>query len=683
MNNIEQVSSLLKHKADPNIVNDEGISPLHIAVLKGNVQIVKLLLENNANPNLQSERLKQTPLHFAYQQSSADEIINLLLQYQASNNMIDRSDKKPSDYITPLPYSENNTNTFQENTFTLENHLDSFITTNKDEVSKIHSIKDINETVQSNLNITPNQINTANSNNSNTNIFSELHEPNGSEEKTPKKEDDEGDEEDNNCLEDSLEEENELAYSKSKSYYVSDFPLSSMKKENVRESTQSNQDIHQINQSNINNINMNNNNGINGDNSNEIDNVYKKLILAKRLNFCNNKLSYHVKNNDSKSNSNLNSTLSKLLANNTNTMVTNTVIHNVSERNSTNPNNVTNNMNKISSFLNSTNNGINNYTDLEINPYSTNNKNNSNNLYSNYSTQPQSNRFINSLRSRKKFQSQNYDYMDDNNTIYGKVSEFTIQKALPRYSSNGNSKEEIAKLKQWLCNIELAQYVNLFITNDFVDIDALINSMKSYETKLKFDDLEILGIKKPGHIYRILTKLEIDSGLIDSKIIHFILPNNKIGLGNPLEASAINKVNLKISNEYCCGCISSTNYEMKNDLKMWLRKNNLMHFYSNFNHNGFDNLEFIILQMYSAYPISDEILENCFHIYEAEDRQKVLKCLVEEMKKINLFVNTEEYNANYNKYKYLNLQLERDEFGGCSINNNNRDKEICNPCVIF
>ena len=49
---------------------------------------------------------------------------------------------------------------------------------------------------------------------------------------------------------------------------------------------------------------MNNNNGINGDNSNEIDNVYKKLILAKRLNFCNNKLSYHVKNNDSKSNSN-------------------------------------------------------------------------------------------------------------------------------------------------------------------------------------------------------------------------------------------------------------------------------------------------------------------------------------------------------------------------------------------
>ena len=53
--------------------------------------------------------------------------------------MIDRSDKKPSDYITPLPYSENNTNTFQENTFTLENHLDSFITTNKDERNQIES----------------------------------------------------------------------------------------------------------------------------------------------------------------------------------------------------------------------------------------------------------------------------------------------------------------------------------------------------------------------------------------------------------------------------------------------------------------------------------------------------------------------------------------------------------------
>ena len=678
MSNIFQVLSLLNHHADPNIVNDEGISPLHIAVLKGNMKIIKLLLENGANPNFQSSNLKQTPLHFAYQQNAGDEVISLLMKYNASNNVNDKSNKKPSDYYNQIPYSENNTNTYQENTFTLENHLDSFVTTNKDETSKLHSVKDINETVQSNImNITPNQINTGNSN---TNIFSELNgEPNGSVEnqntiQTPRKDEDENGE----CLDDSLEDENDLNYSKSKSYYVSDFPLSSMKKENVRESTTSNQEINSINH----NVHMNSQKC---DNSRDVDNIYKKLIIAKRLNFCNNKLSYHCKNNDSSSNNistnNLNSTLSGMLNKNTNTVINNTCIHNVSERNATNPNNTNNN--KLTSYLNSTN-GLNqNLTDMEINPYSTGMKHfnsGTNNFYSNYSTQPQSGRIINSLRSRKKFQSQNYDG-DDNNNIYGKVSEFTIQKASPRNTSRCNSKEEIEKLKKWLNNIELSQYTNVFITNELVDIDYLINSMKSYETKIKYEDLEVLGIKKPGHIYRILTKLEIDSGLIDGKLIQFILPFNKLN-GNCLEYSNMNKVNLKISNEYCCGCIRSKNLEVKNDLKAWLRKNNLLNYFANFSHNGFDILEFVILQMYSAYPISDEILENCFHIYEESERKEVLKCLVEEMKIINLFVNSKEYMDNSARYQYGNMQLEKDEFGGYNININD-SKEICNPCVIF
>ena len=204
--------------------------------------------------------------------------------------------------------------------------------------------------------------------------------------------------------------------------------------------------------------------------------------------------------------------------------------------------------------------------------------------------------------------------------------------------------------------------------------------MKSYETKLKYDDIEnLLGIRKPGHIYRILIKLEIDSGLIDSKIVKFMIKQSTKDYEKNIQIS--------ISNGYECGCFKKNNKIpfQKNELRTFLMRKNLMRFYQNFYHNGFELIEYILVQMYSSFPINDEILENCLHIYNENDRKKVLRSIVNEMKKINIFVNTKEYVSTPDniKIKYENIQLEDlDEYNNDDSDKENLDIENC-TCNIF
>ena len=80
------------------------------------------------------------------------------------------------------------------------------------------------------------------------------------------------------------------------------------------------------------------------------------------------------------------------------------------------------------------------------------------------------------------------------------------------------------ELKTWLEIINLPEYYDNFIENNIFDINILLNSIKNKENTLKYDDIEyILKIHKPGHIYRILMSLEIWVGLINSKIVNFVI----------------------------------------------------------------------------------------------------------------------------------------------------------------
>ena len=185
-NDIERVNELLtQDNSQINELNEEGLSLLHIAVIKANIKMINLLLSFGADSNVLSDKKKQTPLHLAYlnQNSLTEEIIKELMKHKADDNIYDSKNKKPSDYMsssskknrnkkfymcsnndnsnaecinTDKNYINNNTgNTVT--VVTIDNHLDSFLTTNKeDEVKSNHN----------NLN------NNSNNNTINTNILS-------------------------------------------------------------------------------------------------------------------------------------------------------------------------------------------------------------------------------------------------------------------------------------------------------------------------------------------------------------------------------------------------------------------------------------------------------------------------------------------------------------------------------
>ena len=471
-------------------------------------------------------------------------------------------------------------------------------------------------------------------------------------------------------MEDSLEEldDNNLEYTKTfkdtntKCYNVSDLPMI-----NDDENNNNNNNNFYFNNNNIiinknlidqNNLDKNVFDKMSHTMEDNIDDIYKKLIINKRNNIINShRISYHNNSHSGVVNFNSNFTFNNNNNNNYNNTNNNNNYNNNNnneKRNNTiiNINNVTtslynnsnsfNNNNNINSQSNTNsplinknlnNSSLNNNTKFNNN-FSNNltciNNNNNNNMTYN-STQSNTGQRSNLVKKVIYDNNKNVSEFKFNDNI--NITKKTISDSADKTEENFNN------LKEWLISINLLEYFNNFIENEIYDIQKLIILMKSYETKLTYEDIEnLLYIKKPGHIYRILTKLEIDSNLIDSNITSFL--SKKFKKEN-------NNLKISISQEYSCSCFcknnNNNNKREKNDLKNFLKKNGLFKFYQNFFHNGFDVIEFILLQMYSTFQINDEILENCFHIYEENDRKKVLKSLVNEMKKINLFVNSKEF----------------------------------------
>ena len=436
----------------------------------------------------------------------------------------------------------------------------------------------------------------------------------------------------NDSLEEGNDDDNNLEYTKSnlrsdsKSYRVSDIPL----------------------MENYDNINIKNE-PLNNINKNEIDEMYKKLILNKRMNMS-NKNNTHF---NSQSNNNIINSELFTFNNNNNENI------------------------KIPQRSNTLINNEFNFDKTIEKTYIKNNNNTNNHIFNNttFSTQPNTGNQSGKNNNNKQL------------NINNKISEFIINDSLSQKNEyrglidiNDNTEENREYLTNWLKNIDLIEYYNNFIQNDIYDIHKLCQFMKSYETKLKYDDIEnLLGIRKPGHIYRILIKLEIDSGLIDSKIVKFMIKQSTKDYEKNIQIS--------ISNGYECGCFKKNNKIpfQKNELRTFLMRKNLMRFYQNFYHNGFELIEYILVQMYSSFPINDEILENCLHIYNENDRKKVLRSIVNEMKKINIFVNTKEYVSTPDniKIKYENIQLEDlDEYNNDDSDKENLDIENC-TCNIF
>ena len=83
--NLEIVKLLLKHNADPNHLNNDGDTPLYLAVSKGHIEIVKELLNNGAEVNRRA--LGFTPFSNAMISNQIN-IAKILLKYGANVDAI-------------------------------------------------------------------------------------------------------------------------------------------------------------------------------------------------------------------------------------------------------------------------------------------------------------------------------------------------------------------------------------------------------------------------------------------------------------------------------------------------------------------------------------------------------------------------------------------------------------------
>ena len=686
-NNISQI----------NEYNIDGLTPLHLSVIIGNVEIINLLLEKGANPNALTLSKNQSPLHLCYinQNENLDEIIKILKAHGANENVLDINHKKPSDYKdinnnTPnsnsigkkknffkkdedklkLNKGEKNKDKNISETNSYENTIIQSISTKKEDKSiernaSLDEQKEIN--VDINDLITPIKYP----------CLQNLKEKIQKEEKGSINDSFEIENLDTNINKNNkknnlhLPQENDIKIYKSlktNTSYNDNIDLTYTTSRVVDQSNKISTTNKKDNKSNLENqaLSISNRNSnvkidYNSENVN-IDEIYKELIIKKRgslartygkkfnkiyfnNNFCNNtvknkkkKILYDSCNNSINKDSNNNS------------MKNLSVIHN------TNPNYLNKNLNK---------------TLLE---------------YSRLSTESQTGkRKINyQVEDNKPISEFKYDYTEEkeNNKkgIITSLGNEFMNKSNNLKNIDENINQNFIKIKKWLSSIELQNYYNNFINNDIYDINILINKMKSYYTKLSIQDIEtLLKINKKGHCYRILVKLEIDSGLIDTKIANFMIKN--INMSNNSSASK-NNLKLSISQDYnCFGCckIKFLKSTIKNDLKCFLIRYGLIDLFQNFSHNGFELINFVILQMYSDNPITDEILENYFHIYNYEKRSLLLKALVTEMKKINYFLDSNEYiyNPNRDMIKYENITFEENQ------QNNIINQKASNDCFIF
>ena len=416
---------------------------------------------------------------------------------------------------------------------------------------------------------------------------------------------------------------------------------------------------------------------------------------------------YSIKkiNSNSSSNKENNNLNSNLNSSNSNTKdeFTNTIIQN--NKNNQLFNTIKNNRIKCENVytqtdINNTYNNTNSFVSSKksLITYSENfqNKTSKDNL-SKFSTKP-SEEMKYDLNNKKSNIHNHYYVTNKHNHFHNhnKFSSYNTSSTIPSKISNINDKEEVeyiiysniigsepknimkyicsnyqnidinevdtSSLYQFLKSIDLLCYYKLIISKGIFSFDKVISDLKKGKYKISFNDIEELGINNPGHIYRIITKLEVDSEIIPEKISKVLLKFHEI-IG---EKEDILTSSIQLNCGYnCCSTgpkkqLISSNLNFNLDL--WLKKIKLSHLKENFNHNGFDKLEFLTLQMFSSYPINDYILKNDLYIYKENERDIIIfqlnrdiKSILKRIDKNNLLTVNNSKNEIENNNDFCNI----------------------------
>ena len=251
---------------------------------------------------------------------------------------------------------------------------------------------------------------------------------------------------------------------------------------------------------------------------------------------------------------------------------------------------------------------------------------------------------------------------------------------------------KLIRFRDWLISCDLLCYYNTLVKNNVYNIDKYIDNIRHNKINvISFKDIEEFGIKKPGHIFRLLLKLQIDAGKIDYNLYKFITEKfsvNTMSNNNPMTTS-YNE--LKCFGLNCCSSNNNNNYNNKKinntineneiiyfDIFSFLKVNNLLKFKENFIHNGFDQIDYILIQLFSRYCFNKKILNDYMHIYLDEDKNYILKILYREKKNICNTLGLQYDEDEINKILYTE---NRSSLNESYMNNNQNEHDDC--CFIF
>ncbi len=96
-NRVDDIDDFLDQGDDIDSQDSEGYTPLHTAIVFGNLEIVKTLLWRGANPNHNNNVNKNTPLHLAAFNANKKIVEILLLWYEADPNIPNKNGLITSD----------------------------------------------------------------------------------------------------------------------------------------------------------------------------------------------------------------------------------------------------------------------------------------------------------------------------------------------------------------------------------------------------------------------------------------------------------------------------------------------------------------------------------------------------------------------------------------------------------
>ena len=297
----------------------------------------------------------------------------------------------------------------------------------------------------------------------------------------------------------------------------------------------------------------------------------------------------------------------------------------------------------------------------------------------------------NSITSNSISNNSIYNYNSNrNNNSYMIGDYYNTKYQINSYNIMQNNK--LIRFRDWLISCDLLCYYNTLVKNNVYNIDKYIDNIRHNKINvISFKDIEEFGIKKPGHIFRLLLKLQIDAGKIDYNLYKFITEKfsvNTMSNNNPMTTS-YNE--LKCFGLNCCSSNNNNNYNNKKinntineneiiyfDIFSFLKVNNLLKFKENFIHNGFDQIDYILIQLFSRYCFNKKILNDYMHIYLDEDKNYILKILYREKKNICNTLGLQYDEDEINKILYTE---NRSSLNESYMNNNQNEHDDC--CFIF